>query len=241
MYDKTFYKLVFYLIRNKNFNRSGEYINKEWSELNKKIKSLLCKKESFHVGIQKLIDFRKTLLNEWFISMKDLSIEDYSRQPFLNSNGYESKTIAYSIYHVFRIEDIILNTLIRKKEQIFLKDDYKNKMNSSIITTGNELKKEKIALFSKTLIIDELWSYAKKVFEETNQWLLTISYNDLKTKYNELDKERILSTNTVFEDEKWLVEYWCRKNVKGLIEMPFSRHWIMHIEASLRIKKNIKF
>lgn len=171
--------------------------------------------------------------------MKDLSFEDYSKQPFINCDGYESKTIAYSIYHVFRIEDIVLNTLIKKNNQIFLRYDYKSKMNSMIITTGNELRKNSIAAFSETLVIDELWYYAKKVFEETNKWLLSITYNDLITKYCELDQKRIQATNTVSEDEKWLIEYWCGKDIKGLLAMPFSRHWIMHLEASLRIKNKL--
>lgn len=37
----------------------------------------------------------------------------------------------------------------------------------------------------------------------------------------------------------WLIDYWCGKDIRGLIQMPFSRHWIMHIEASLRIKNKI--
>lgn len=215
-------------------------MNREWSELNKTVKSLLNKKESFAKGIETLIELRKILFNEWFDSMKDLSVEDYSKQPFINSDGYESKTIAYSVYHVFRIEDIVLNTLIKKSNQIFLRDDYKNKMNSMIITTGNELRKNSIAVFSKTLLIDELWRYAKKVFEETNEWLLSITYDDIKTKFCELDQERIQATHTVSEDEKWLIEYWCGKDMKGLLAMPFSRHWIMHLEASLRIKNKFE-
>ena len=93
-------------------------MNKEWSELNKEVKILLNKKSSFKDGINKLIELRILLINEWENSMKNLSIEDYSQQPFINKDGYESKTIAYSIYHVFRIEDIVLNTLIKNKEQV---------------------------------------------------------------------------------------------------------------------------
>lgn len=214
-------------------------MNREWSELNKEVKSLLNKKESFNEAITKLIELRKTLFKEWLVLGNNLSIEDYSKQPFINKDGYESKTIAYSIYHVFRIEDIVLNTLIKKNTQLFLREDYKSKINSSIIATGNELIKENIAVFSKSLKIDELWNYAKKVFEETNEWLLSITYNDLKTKYCDLDKERIQSTHTVSEGEKWLIEYWCGKDIKGLLGMPFSRHWIMHLEASLRIKNKL--
>ena len=214
-------------------------MNKEWSELNKDVKILLNKKSSFKDGINKLIELRTLLINEWESAMNGLSIEDYSKQPFINRDGYESKTIAYSIYHVFRIEDIVLNTLILKKEQMFFRDNYHNKMNSPIITTGNELKGESISDFSKTLVIEELWEYAKSVFEESNDWLLSIEYDDLKTVYFEIDKERIRNTKTVAESESWLIDYWCGKDIKGLLGIPFSRHWIMHLEASLRIRNRL--
>ena len=214
-------------------------MNKEWSQLNKQIKILLNKKSSFKDGISKLIELRTLLYNEWESAMKDLPIEYYTTQPFINRDGYESKTIAYSIFHVFRIEDIVLNTLINNRQQIFISDNYQNKMNSSIITTGNELKRESISSFSKALKIEELWNYAKKVFEESNEWLSSIDYDDLKVIYFELDKERIKNTNTVAKSGNWLIEYWCGKNIKGLLGMPFSRHWIMHLEASLRIKNKL--
>lgn len=38
----------------------------------------------------------------------------------------------------------------------------------------------------------------------------------------------------------WLIDFWCRKNIRGLIQMPLSRHWIMHIEASIRIWNKLK-
>ncbi len=41
------------------------------------------------------------------------------------------------------------------------------------------------------------------------------------------------------ESAIWLIDYWCNKDVRGLIQMPFSRHWIMHKEACLRIEKKI--
>ena len=214
-------------------------MNKVWSELNKQVKILLNTKSTFKDGIHKLIELRTLLINEWQNSMKDLSFEDYSKQPFINKDGYESKTIAYSIFHVFRIEDIVLNTLINNKQQIFYRNDYKIKINSMIDTTGNELIKENIYNFSKELKIEELWEYAKKVFEESNEWLLSINYEDLKTSYTEIDKKRIESTNTVAKSENWLIEYWCGKDIKGLLGMPFSRHWIMHLEASLRIKNKL--
>ena len=96
-------------------------MNKEWSNLQKEVMLLLKKKDTFNEGINKLVDFRTILFNEWYNAMHNLSKENYTKQPFINKPGYESKTIGYSIYHVFRIEDIVLNTLIKKKNKYSLK------------------------------------------------------------------------------------------------------------------------
>ena len=63
----------------------------------------------------------------------------------------------------------------------------------------------------------------------------------MKKKISEERKEHLKLLNVVSNDENaiWLIDYWCGKDIRGLIQMPFSRHWIMHIEASLRIKNKI--
>ena len=63
----------------------------------------------------------------------------------------------------------------------------------------------------------------------------------IKKEISEKTKGYLESMNVVSNNENaiWLIDYWCNKDVRGLIQMPFSRHWIMHIEASLRIKNKI--
>lgn len=69
-----------------------------------------------------------------------------------------------------------------------------------------------------------------------------LSYDELKRKIPVERKEYLKSLKVVNEDEKanWLIDYWCNKDIRGLIQMPFSRHWIMHTEACLRIKNKIQ-
>ena len=68
------------------------------------------------------------------------------------------------------------------------------------------------------------------------------SYDDLKAKVSEEKRQKLESLHVVSEDENayWLIDYWCKKDIKGLIQMPFSRRWIMHIEACLRIKDKLQ-
>ena len=115
-------------------------------------------------------------------------------------------------------------------------------MNAPIITTGNELNKKQIEEFSKQLNLDELYQYIKEVKECTDCWLRCVNFADLKVKFDKDAKKRIQNLNVVSDDEKvnWLIDYWINKDVKGLIKMPLSRHWIMHVEACLRIKEKIQ-
>ena len=92
--------------------------------------------------------------------------------------------------------------------------------------------------FSKILNIQELYNYAKEVKEASEKMILELSFENLKTKIPEERKINLQKINVVSLDESsnWLIDYWCDKNVRGLLQMPFSRHWIMHVEACLKIK-----
>ena len=137
--------------------------------------------------------------------------------------------------------DIVLHTLIEEDEQVFFKENYQKRINSPIITTGNELVKQEIQDFSKQLNLEELYSYMFKVKNSTEQIIQGLTYDQMKRKIPEDRKEFLKSIKVVSTDESavWLIDYWCDKNIRGLIQMPFSRHWIMHLEASMRIKNEI--
>lgn len=216
-------------------------MNKAWSELNKTMQTQIKKRDTYKAGINTLFDLRKQL-TETLISFKDkLSREDFDAIPFINADGYHSKTIAYSIWHIFRIEDIVAHTLVSETEQVFFSGNYQERINSPIITTGNELVKEQIADFSKRLNLKELYLYIFEVKDSTEKIINSLSYDELKRKISEERKEYLKSLKVVSDDKNaiWLIDYWCGKDIRGLIQMPFSRHWIMHIEASLRIKNRI--
>lgn len=217
-------------------------MNKEWSEMNHKMQNLLKREDSFIEGINQLMILRNQLIHELDQILIELNQEDFCMMPYINIKGYHSKSIAYSIWHIFRIEDIVSNTLISNTNQIFFKENYQSRINTPIITTGNELVGQQIFDFSKQLNINELYKYIHEVKENTDQFLLSLEFKDLKKRFDIVDINRIQALNVVSKQNEaiWLIDYWCSKDIKGLIQMPFSRHWIMHIEACLRIKKKLR-
>lgn len=221
---------------------SNSFMNKEWSELNKSMQTCLRKEDKFIQGINTLFELRNELMTTLTSLYRELSRDDFNAMPFLNSTGYHNKTIAYSIWHIFRIEDIVSHTLINNDEQIFFKGDYQKRINSPIATTGNELIKQHIADFSERLDLTELYAYAHEVKASSEKILKSLTYKDLKTKVSSECKHNLSSLNVVNPDPNahWLIDYWCSKDIRGLIQMPFSRHWIMHIEANLRIANKLR-
>ncbi|NLT08315.1 MAG: phage head-tail adapter protein [Ruminococcus sp.] len=216
-------------------------MNKEWSELNKTMQILLKKPDTYKQGIAVLSELRNELLKTVLSFREEMTKDDFNAMPFINAKGYHSKSIAYSLWHIFRIEDIVAHTLISGEEQVFFSGNYDKRTGSPIITTGNELTGSQIADFSEKLDIDELYSYMTDVKKSTDIILSDLDYVDLKRKISDDRKRELVALNVVSDDENavWLIDYWCGKDIRGLIQMPFSRHWIMHIEACIRIKDKL--
>ncbi len=216
-------------------------MNKEWSDLNKAMQQLLKKRDTFNEGIAALFRLRDELYNTMLSLREELSRRDFDAMPYPKAKGYHCKNIAYSLWHIFRIEDITANTLIADREQVFFTGDYQRRINSPIITTGNELSGDEIAGFTKVLDIGALYEYISDVKQSTEDTLLGMDFDKLKTKIPTERREKLISLEVVSrsEDAFWLVDYWCGKDIRGLIQMPFSRHHIMHTEAMLRIRDGL--
>lgn len=217
-------------------------MKKEWSEYHKLMQERLKKKDTYLIGFETLFELRNELMRAIMTLYDELNREEFNKIPFMNAKGYHNKTVAYSIWHISRIEDIVAHTLINQDEQVFFRENYQKRINSPIITTGNELIKRQIADFSQPLDLDELYSYFIEVKEGSEKIIKSLSYDDLRKRIDPNRKKCLTLLNVVSGDEKaaWLIDYWCNKDIRGLISMPFSRHWIMHIEAALRIKGKIR-
>ena len=93
--------------------------------------------------------------------------------------------------------------------------------------------------FFKKFLGDAADELKKNLDESRNEFMK--SFDDMKKKIPDDRRKELESLGVVSEDESaiWLIDYWCKKDIRGLIQMPFSRHCIMHIEACERIRHKI--
>ena len=104
-------------------------MNKLWAELNRTMQAQIKKKDTYEAGIDTLFDLRNQLMETLTSFNGELSREDFDAIPFINVDGYHSKTIAYSIWHIFRIEDVVAHTLISEDEKCFFREIIENVSN----------------------------------------------------------------------------------------------------------------
>lgn len=217
-------------------------MNNNWSELNKKMQLQLKKQDTFDDGIGTLIELRRQIMDVLLSFRDDIPCEDLRALPFPNANGNHSTTIVWSLWHIFRIEDIVAHTLINGDEQVFFSGGYKSRTASPIITTGNELTKSEMSDFSEKLDTDELYNYISEEKNSADSIINSLTFAEMKRRISQERRKELIKLNVVSsrEDAVWLIDYWCGKDVCGLLRMPFSRHWIMHAEACIKIRDKLK-
>lgn len=176
-------------------------MNKEWSEKNKEFQKLISKEATFKDGIKMLLELRSCVFEQITQIVNSFPKKAFYEMPFAGANGYHSKTLAYSIWHIFRIEDIVCHTLILKDKQVLDSGNWQNKIGANIITTGNELAGQKIAEFSKKFDVKSLYEYAKAVMDSTNGFLQSLDYSMLKHKFTDEDRNRVAACGGVSSDE----------------------------------------
>lgn len=67
-------------------------MNKAWSALNKTMQSQIKKKDTYEAGIDTLFVLRNQLMETLTSLKEELSREDFGAIPFINADGYHSKT-----------------------------------------------------------------------------------------------------------------------------------------------------
>jgi hypothetical protein len=161
---------------------------------------------------------------------------------FRTSKNEKGRTIAYGIWHSTRIEDITMNLLVAGDKQIFNSGNWQERINSRIIDTGNAMSENQIMEFSKYINMQELKNYRIEVGRRTREIIKNLSFEDMKRKFDKHRLQRILDEGAVLDVEasNWLINFWGRKNVSGIILMPVTRHHVVHINESISAKKKTK-
>lgn len=166
----------------------------------------------------------------------DLEAYEYAVMPTARD-----ETMGWVFWHIARIEDLTMNILVAKGGQVY-DSEWERRTGSPIRDTGNALTDEEIMGLSKGLRIDGLMAYRNAVGRRTREIISSLTAVDMKRKTDREDCDRILREGGVTEQEDsvWLLDYWGKKDVAGLLLMPPTRHVMLHLNDCCKWKAKLK-
>lgn len=220
---------------------SLEVCKESWYEKFVSMKTNLSKEDSFDHEKKNLLEIHALLHTK---TVGKNNADTYYDMLWENLNESTCKVISkketsvlWNIWHITRIEDMISNFLMAKQNQIFDKQLQKE-LGVTITDSGNAMTVSDIDLFHKQINIQSLKAYRKAVGISTQKILTKLQHGDLKRKVEKDDIEKIRLSGGVTNDEKsvWLLDFWGRKNILGLITMPITKHQIVHLNDCFNIK-----
>lgn len=220
-------------------------VTSEWNSKQSLLKELIQIKNKFHEAITLCMEMH-TLVHTSEMSGKqektyeDRLWEDMDDEIFRMMPTVKDVTIAWNLWHLTRIEDITTNILIADRPQVFDKE-WQKKCNVSVSDTGNAMSDAEIIAFSNKVDSDALRSYRIAVGRRTREILAGLKPEDLKRRFEARQLDRILKEGGVLpcDESRWLLDFWGRKNVAGILLMPVTRHQIVHMNDALRLKDKL--
>ena len=152
----------------------------------------------------------------------------------LHYAGTKTVPICWQLWHTYRIEDLVSNILMVNGQQIF-NDDWKKRINSSITDTGNALELDEVIAWGKEINAEELRNYMITVGKNTRKILSELTLEQIKSMVPEEWVMRILEEGGVTTDFRsvWLLVFWGRLTIGGMILTPMTSHHMMHLPTGI--------
>ncbi|MBQ9887444.1 MAG: hypothetical protein IJM37_11395 [Lachnospiraceae bacterium] len=152
----------------------------------------------------------------------------------LHYAGAATVPICWQFWHTYRIEDLVSNILMVNGQQIF-NAEWQKRIGSCITDTGNALEPDEVIAWGKDINVDELRNYMITVGRNTRRILSELSLEQIKTMVPEERVMRILEEGGVTTDFRsvWLLVFWGRLTIGGMILTPMTSHHMMHLPTSI--------
>ncbi len=148
--------------------------------------------------------------------------------------GSKTVPICWQFWHTYRIEDLVSNILMENGNQIF-NAEWQKRIGSSITDTGNALELDELASWAKEINVEELRNYMIEVGKNTRRILANLSLEQIKSMVPEEWVMRILEEGGVTTDFRsvWLLVFWGRLTIGGMILTPMTSHHMMHLPTAV--------
>jgi hypothetical protein len=170
-------------------------------------------------------------------SFEDEVLDDLTEAVFRRIPENEEHSIVWCIWHLARIEDTAMNFLVAGSVPVFVRDDWFGQIGVPFRDAGNEMSAEDIVKLSTEIDLKALRAYRVSVGRRTQEIISRLTEKDLKQKVDPIRIQKVLDAGAIKPESSYITDYWCKRDIRGLLLMPATRHNIVHLNEAARLKK----
>jgi len=149
-------------------------------------------------------------------------------------------SIAWLVWRMARCEDITFNLLVAGCPQVIDEGGWMEKTRATVYDTGNAMNVAQVARFSAAIDLDALRAYRAAVGRRTREIVRALPVGGFQRPVDAADVQRIGQAGAVLEEAGYLIDYWGKQKVSGLILTPATRHLFVHLNEAMRLKQRKK-
>jgi len=218
---------------------------KLWNDNHKKLTSIIVKPSEHDQAVQLFLEQHAWLYASELTQMPVRTLEDElfhdTTDEILRmypvSTPDTKNSILWHIWHVTRIEDMTMNVLVHHNDQVYETGDWHKQLHIDYVHSGNEMTEDEIADLSAQIDIPSLLRYRLAVGRKTREIITSLQSGEFKRKVETKQIKVLEERCAVKKEAAWLLDYWGKKTVAGLMLMPATRHNFVHLNKSIRIKQ----
>jgi hypothetical protein len=218
-------------------------VGTQWNPLQARLRELLDGKESFSEAMELVLRMHgllhtRDVSGQSAPTLMDEVWEDLSDYAFRTMPAAADVTVAWNIWHITRIEDLTCNLLMADSSQV-LDDTWQSRLHTKVRDTGNAMTDEEILSFSSDVDRQALRDYRDAVGRRVREVITGFEPDSLKRRFSKRQVDRIAEEGGVLThpDSVWLLDFWGKKNVAGILLMPITRHQMGHLNDCLKLKE----
>lgn len=224
------------------FNRMMNPNRKYWNEQQQRLQRALSKAEEHGAAIELFLSqhamvHSSVMSGDRLWSFTDEIWQDTPEAILRRIPQNEHHSIAWVFWHLARIEDVTMNLLIAASPQIFNQENWRERMNIPFRDTGNEMSDADIVRLSAEIDLDALQAYRVAVGRRTRAIVQRLQPEEVKEKVKSERLQRIRDEGAVVEAAHYVLDYWGKRTIAGLLLMPPTRHNFLHSNEALRLKQ----
>jgi hypothetical protein len=130
-----------------------------------------------------------------------------------------------------------MNMLVAGEPQVLNQGEWLKKLKTEVRHTGNAMSREEILQLSNEIDIHALEQYCLAVGRRTREIIILLHPDELNQKVDPARIQRIWDEGAAIKAAQYIVDYWSKRTKAGLLLMPPTRHWLVHLNEALKLKK----